>query len=69
MFRLHWRWTVRPRTCGVNFIGGYSALVQKGMTLADEKLLRSIPEALDRTELVCSVSMSVPLGPVSIWTR
>ena len=42
------------KTCGVNFIGGYSALVQKGMTLADEKLIRSIPEALDRTELVCS---------------
>ena len=41
-------------TCGVNFIGGYSALVQKGMTLADEKLIRSIPEALARTELVCS---------------
>ena len=41
-------------TCGVNFVGGYSALVQKGMTLADEKLIRSIPEALDRTELVCS---------------
>ena len=42
------------KTCGVNFIGGYSALVQKGMTAADEKLIRSIPEALDRTELVCS---------------
>ena len=42
------------RTCGVNFIGGYSALVQKGMTKADEKLIRSIPEALARTELVCS---------------
>ncbi len=42
------------RTCGVNFIGGYSALVQKGMTEADEKLIRSIPEALSRTELVCS---------------
>ena len=41
-------------TCGVNFIGGYSALVQKGMTEADEKLIRSIPEALARTELVCS---------------
>ena len=39
---------------GVNFIGGYSALVQKGMTEADEKLIRSIPEALARTELVCS---------------
>lgn len=42
------------KTCGVNFIGGYSAMVQKGMTLADEKLLRSIPEALASTELVCS---------------
>ena len=40
--------------CGVNFIGGYSALVQKGMTLADEKLIRSIPEALARTKYVCS---------------
>ena len=42
------------KTCGVNFIGGYSALVQKGMTTADEKLLRSIPEALASTDLVCS---------------
>ena len=42
------------QTCGVNFIGGYSALVQKGMTLADEKLIRSIPQALAQTKLVCS---------------
>lgn len=42
------------KACGVNFIGGYSALVQKGMTKADEKLIRSIPEALARTDLVCS---------------
>ena len=42
------------KTCGVNFIGGYSALVQKGMTAADEKLIRSIPEALATTDLVCS---------------
>ena len=42
------------RTCGVNFIGGYSALVQKGMTKADELLIRSIPQALAQTELVCS---------------
>ncbi len=42
------------QSCGVNFIGGYSALVQKGLTLADERLIRSIPEALARTELVCS---------------
>ncbi|MCD7929579.1 MAG: DUF711 family protein, partial [Clostridiales bacterium] len=42
------------RTCGVNFIGGYSALVQKGMTAADRKLIASIPEALAETEFVCS---------------
>ena len=44
---------------GVNLIGGYSALVSKGMTKADELLIRSIPEALHATERVCS---SVNLG-------
>ncbi|MDE6063688.1 MAG: DUF711 family protein, partial [Lachnospiraceae bacterium] len=44
---------------GVNFIGGYSALVSKGMTKADELLIRSIPLALSKTERVCS---SVNLG-------
>lgn len=39
---------------GVNFIGGYSALVSKGMTKADELLIRSIPQALSDTERVCS---------------
>lgn len=39
---------------GVNFIGGYSALVSKGMTRADEMLIRSIPKALSVTERVCS---------------
>ena len=39
---------------GVNFIGGYSALVGKGMTTADENLIRSIPQALAATERVCS---------------
>lgn len=39
---------------GVNFIGGYSALVSKGMTQADENLIRSIPQALAETEKVCS---------------
>ena len=42
------------RDVGVNFIGGYSALVSKGMTQADENLIRSIPEALSVTERVCS---------------
>lgn len=44
---------------GVNFIGGYSATVCKGMTTADELLIRSIPEALATTERVCS---SINLG-------
>ena len=39
---------------GVNFIGGYSALVAKGMTEAERLLIDSIPEALARTERVCS---------------
>ena len=39
---------------GVNFIGGYSALVSKGMTKADENLIRSIPAAMAETERVCS---------------
>ena len=39
---------------GVNFIGGYSALVSKGMTTADENLIRSIPQALATTDFVCS---------------
>ena len=42
------------KACGVDFIGGFSALVQKGMTLADRKLIRAIPEALSVTDLVCS---------------
>ncbi len=42
------------RATGVNFIGGFSALVQKGMTDADRRLIASIPEALATTELVCS---------------
>ena len=42
------------KAVGVNFIGGFSALVQKGATKADRKLIASIPEALARTELVCS---------------
>ena len=41
---------------GVNFIGGYSALVSKGMSKADELLIRSIPKALACTERVCSSS-------------
>ena len=39
---------------GVNFIGGYSALVQKGFSAGDRELIESIPRALSETELVCS---------------
>ena len=39
---------------GVNFIGGYSAVVSKGMTRADELLIRSIPEAMATTEHLCA---------------
>ena len=46
-------------TCGVNFIGGYSALVQKGFSGGDLELIRSIPEALDVTTNICS---SVNIG-------
>ena len=46
-------------TCGVNFIGGYSALVHKGFSAGDEALIRSIPEALDVTQNICS---SVNIG-------
>ena len=42
------------KTISVNFIGGYSALVCKGMTPAEELLIRSIPQALAVTERVCS---------------
>ncbi|MGE5545144.1 MAG: PFL family protein, partial [Bacillota bacterium] len=47
------------RQCGVNFIGGYSALVHKGMTEGDLALIKSIPETLSRTERVCA---SVNIG-------
>ena len=46
-------------TLGINFIGGYSALVQKGFASGDMELIKSIPEALATTEKVCS---SVNIG-------
>ena len=42
------------KECGVDFIGGFSALVQKGMTSGDRRLIQSIPEALATTDIVCS---------------
>jgi uncharacterized protein (UPF0210 family) len=42
------------RDIGIDFIGGYGALVQKGMTKADERLIASLPEVLSNTERVCA---------------
>lgn len=42
------------RDVGIDFIGGYGALVQKGMTRADERLINSLPEVLSSTERVCA---------------
>ena len=42
------------KTCGVDFIGGFSASVQKGFARGDELLLRAIPQALAETDFVCS---------------
>ncbi|MFT8363423.1 MAG: PFL family protein [Sporolactobacillus sp.] len=47
------------KATGVNFIGGFSALVQKGYTSGDSRLIQSIPQALATTDLVCS---SVNIG-------
>ena len=42
------------KTCGVDFIGGFSALVHKGLASGDRRLIAAIPQALAETELVCS---------------
>ena len=42
------------RAVGVNFLGGFSAVVSKGMTKAEENLIRAIPKALARTDYVCA---------------
>ena len=42
------------KTCGVNFIGGFSALVQKGFTESDRRLIASIPAALAETDFLCA---------------
>ena len=47
------------KAVGVNFIGGYSALVQKGFSAGDKELIESIPRALAETDIVCS---SVNIG-------
>ncbi|TYR20126.1 PFL family protein [Corynebacterium urealyticum] len=52
---------------GVNFVGGYSALVEKGATTSDERLIRSIPEALSTTGAVCgSVNVATSRAGVNM---
>ena len=46
---------------GINFIGGFSALVQKGYSAGDLELIRSIPRAMAETNLVCS-SVNIEIG-------
>ena len=48
---------------GVNFVGGYSALVHKGFSAGDRRLIESIPRALAETDIVCS---SVNIGATSV---
>ena len=57
------------KTCGVNFIGGYSALVQKGFAKGDELLLRAIPQALaaDGSRLL-ERERRLDAVPASTWT-
>ena len=49
-----WAMDQAAKTCGVDFIGGFSALVHKGMASGDRRLIAAIPQALAETELVCS---------------
>lgn len=56
------------REVGVNYIGGFSALVQKGFTTGDRSLIASIPEALARTERVCASVTSAQRARASTWT-
>ena len=53
-------------TLGIDFMGGFSALVQKGIGATDRRLIDSIPEALATTERVCS---SVNVASVRAWNR
>ena len=55
------------RELGINFIGGYSALVYKGVSKSDERLINSIPEALCTTERVCSsVGVATPKAGINM---
>lgn len=63
------------QSVGVNFIGGYSALVQKGFAGGDYALIESIPRALNETEHVCSsvnigsTKAGINMDAVKKWAR
>ncbi|SUB32372.1 ACT domain-containing protein [Neisseria gonorrhoeae] len=57
------------KAIGVSFIGGFSALVQKGMSPSDEVLIRSVPEAMKLPISCAAPSISAARVPVSIWMR
>ncbi len=55
------------KTLGIDFIGGFSALVHKGATISDEALIASIPEALSVTDFVCSsVNVGTPRAGINM---
>ena len=57
------------KECGVNFIGGYSALVHKGFSAGDLELINSIPQALAETELVGSTKAGINMDAASLMGK
>ncbi len=56
------------KACGVDFIGGFSALVHKGYTEGERRFIESLPEALAQRIWSAPASMWLPLDRASIWT-
>ena len=54
---------------GIDFVGGFSALAQKGCAAGDTRLINSIPEALSRTDRVCASVTRQARKAASTWTR
>lgn len=57
------------KNAGVDFLGGFGALVEKGMTPGERNLIDSLPEALACTDRICSsINVASSRAPASIWT-
>lgn len=56
------------KAVGVNFIGGFGALVHKGFSAGDKRLIEAIPVRWPRPILYVPASISAPPSPASIWT-